>query len=73
MVVLGSCDLTKGEAAAKKIRAGDRVLVRELDVTDQDEIAGTFGSLHVLVNNAAELADNGPTGGFFRGGRPVPW
>lgn len=60
VVVLGSRDFAKGEAAAKKLRAGDRVLVRELDVTDQseidrlrDEIARTFGSLHVLVNNAA--------------------
>ncbi len=60
VVVLGSRDFAKGEAAAKKLRAGDRVLVRKLDVTDQseidrlrDEIARTFGSLHVLVNNAA--------------------
>jgi NAD(P)-dependent dehydrogenase (short-subunit alcohol dehydrogenase family) len=62
VVVLGSRDLAKGEAAAKKLQAGDRdrILVRELDVTDQseidrlrDEIATTFGSLHVLVNNAA--------------------
>jgi NAD(P)-dependent dehydrogenase (short-subunit alcohol dehydrogenase family) len=59
-VVLGSRDIDKGEAAAKKLRAGAGVLVRQLDVTDQsdidrlrDEIAKTFGSLHVLVNNAA--------------------
>lgn len=59
-VVLGSRDVGKGEAAAKNLRAGDRVLVRKLDVTDQSdidrlrgEIAKTFGSLHVLVNNAA--------------------
>jgi len=37
-VVLGSRDFGKDEAAAKKLRAGNRVLVRELDVTDQSEI-----------------------------------
>ena len=59
-VVLGSRDLGKGEAAAKKLKAGDRVMARRLDVTDQsdidrlrDEIAEAFGSLDVLVNNAA--------------------
>ena len=59
-VVLGSRDLGKGEAAAKKLKVGDLVMARRLDVTGQstidrlrDEIATTFGSLHVLVNNAA--------------------
>ena len=59
-VVLGSRDLGKGEAAARKLKVGDRVLARRLDVTEQstidrlrDEIATTFGSVHVLVNNAA--------------------
>ena len=59
-VVLGSRDLGKGEAAAKKLKVGDRVLALRLDVTEQstidrlrDEIATTFGSVHVLVNNAA--------------------
>jgi len=59
-VVLGSRDLGKGEAAAKKLQVGDRVLARRLDVIEQstidrlrDEIATTFGSVHVLVNNAA--------------------
>jgi len=59
-VVLGSRDLGKGEAAAKKLQVGDRVMARRLDVTEQstidrlrDEIATTFGSVHVLVNNAA--------------------
>ena len=59
-VVLGSRDLGKGEAAARKLKVGDRVLARRLDVTEQstidrlrDEIATTFGSVRVLVNNAA--------------------
>jgi len=59
-VLLGSRDLGKGEAAAKKLQVGDRVMARRLDVTEQstidrlrDEIATTFGSVHVLVNNAA--------------------
>jgi len=59
-VVLGTRDLARGEAAARELTAGDRVMVRRLDVTDEstidrvrDEIAESFGSLHVLVNNAA--------------------
>jgi len=59
-VLLGSRDLGKGEAAAKKLKVGDRIMARRLDVTEQstidrlrDEIATTFGSVHVLVNNAA--------------------
>ena len=63
-VVLGSRDLSKGEAAAKRLKAGDRVIARRLDVTVQstidlvrDEIAETFGSLHALVNNAAIYYD----------------
>ncbi|TMF11750.1 MAG: SDR family oxidoreductase [Chloroflexi bacterium] len=59
-VVLGSRDLGKGEAAARKLKVGDRIMARRLDVTEQstidrlrDEIATTFGSVHVLVNNAA--------------------
>jgi NAD(P)-dependent dehydrogenase (short-subunit alcohol dehydrogenase family) len=63
-VVLGSRDLVKGETAARKLRPGDRVLVRQLDVTNQsdidrlrDEITASFGSLHVLINNAAIIYD----------------
>jgi len=63
-VVLGSRDLVKGEAAAKRQHMGERVLVRRLDVIDQrsidelrDEVSGTFGSLDALVNNAAILYD----------------
>ena len=59
-VLLGSRDLGKGEAAAKKLKVGDRIMARRLDVTEQstidrlrDEIATTFGSVRVLVNNAA--------------------
>ncbi len=32
-----------------------------------------YGHLDVLVNNAAVLPDSGPTGGFFRDGKPLPW
>jgi NAD(P)-dependent dehydrogenase (short-subunit alcohol dehydrogenase family) len=63
-VVLGSRDLVKGETAARKLRPGDRLLVRQLDVTNQsdidrlrDEITASFGSLHVLINNAAIIYD----------------
>jgi len=37
-VVLGSRDLSKGEAAAKSLKAGDRVIARRLDVTVQSTI-----------------------------------
>ncbi len=64
IVVLGSRDLAKGEDAAKRLRMGERVLARRLDVIDQasidelrDEVSGTFGSLDALVNNAAILYD----------------
>jgi NAD(P)-dependent dehydrogenase (short-subunit alcohol dehydrogenase family) len=60
IVVLGSRDLEKGEAAAKRLGARDRVLVRRLDVTRErditglrDELADSYGVLHALVNNAA--------------------
>ncbi len=57
-VLLGSRDLTKGEIAAKSLNPN--VTAHQLDVTDQDSIdlvrdwvAGKFGRLDVLVNNAA--------------------
>ena len=57
-VLVGSRDLERGEAAAKKIGAGAVAL--QLDVTDQATIAaaaerirGEFGRLDLLVNNAA--------------------
>jgi NAD(P)-dependent dehydrogenase (short-subunit alcohol dehydrogenase family) len=60
VVVLGSRDLGKGEAAARRARLGERVLVRKLDVTSapdierlRDELADSHGSLTALVNNAA--------------------
>lgn len=65
-VVLGTRDLARGEAAARELTAGDRVMVRRLDVTDEstidrvrDEIAESFGSLHVLVNNGHQLRHMG--------------
>ena len=45
-------------------------------------LAATLGRCDVLVNNAAVdydivwaalLSDDGPTGGFFRDGLPLPW
>jgi len=63
-VVLGSRDVSKGEAAARSLRAGDRVLVRRLDVTDassidalRDELEENFGAVNAVVNNAAVLYD----------------
>ena len=57
-VLLGSRDLAKGEAAAKKIGPG--AIALQLDVTDAASIADaaarireTFGRLDLLVNNAA--------------------
>jgi NAD(P)-dependent dehydrogenase (short-subunit alcohol dehydrogenase family) len=41
----------------------ERAVARRLDVTDQESI----------VDLAADLPDGGPTGGFFRDGKPLPW
>lgn len=64
-VILGSRDLTKGEAAAEQLKAeGLTVLPRQLDVTDAHSMAQLaaqveqeFGHLDVLVNNAGILYD----------------
>lgn len=61
VVLLGSRDLAKGEAAAAGlVRDGAAVLPRKLDVTSDDDIDALrdsvtreFGRLDVLVNNAA--------------------
>ena len=60
VVVLGSRDLRKGETAAKRMRLGEGVLVRKLDVTSahdidqlRDELAESYGSVTAVVNNAA--------------------
>ncbi len=57
-VLVGSRNYERGEAAAKLI--GDHALAIQLDVTDQasitraaEQIQQNFGSLDVLVNNAA--------------------
>jgi NAD(P)-dependent dehydrogenase (short-subunit alcohol dehydrogenase family) len=57
-VVLGSRDLARGEQAAREL--GDGVVARQLDVTDEESIrrciewiAGEYGRLDILVNNAA--------------------
>ena len=66
VVLLGSRDLAKGEAAAATLaRDGAAVLPRKLDVTSDDDIealraavAREFGRLDVLINNAAILYDS---------------
>jgi NAD(P)-dependent dehydrogenase (short-subunit alcohol dehydrogenase family) len=56
-VALGSRDLAQGEEAAREL--GNGVVARQLDVTDEESIsrciewiAGEYGRLDVLVNNA---------------------
>ncbi|MEI7980330.1 MAG: SDR family oxidoreductase [Bacteroidota bacterium] len=56
-VILGSRDLAKGKEAAKIL--GKNVIVRQLDVTDEESILALFefvhteqGKLDVLINNA---------------------
>ena len=76
-------------AAREIDRTGNRVLADQLDVSDSASVramsgwlTATFGRCDVLVNNAAVdydivwaalLSDDGPTGGFFRDGLPLPW
>lgn len=66
-VILGSRNEEKGRAAAEGVE-GD-VVVRQLDVTDQesvDRLAGSieeeFGRLDILVNNAGVANDRGERG-----------
>lgn len=96
-VVLAARDLDKARAAADELaRDGLDVRAGTLDVADgegarelADRVAGKFGVLDVLVNNAAAFADwsetaasvvraailpdDGPPGGGFRDGEPMPW
>jgi NAD(P)-dependent dehydrogenase (short-subunit alcohol dehydrogenase family) len=58
--VLGSRDAGKGERAAAELGLGDRVIPRELDVSDPASVdalaawvADAIGACDVLVNNAA--------------------
>jgi NAD(P)-dependent dehydrogenase (short-subunit alcohol dehydrogenase family) len=65
-VTLGARDAQKGERASAALRQeGLSVVSVELDVTDQasvdaarDFVAGRFGKLDVLVNNAGALYDD---------------
>lgn len=66
VVLVGSRDLAKGEAAASSINGDARAI--QLDVTDQDSVDAAalrvrheFGRLDVLVNNAG-IAHAGPPG-----------
>jgi NAD(P)-dependent dehydrogenase (short-subunit alcohol dehydrogenase family) len=70
MVLLGSRDLAKGEAAVRAIGDGysERVIAVRLDVTDPASVESLardvdqqFGALHVLVNNAAVHYDTWQT------------
>jgi NAD(P)-dependent dehydrogenase (short-subunit alcohol dehydrogenase family) len=69
-VILGSRDLAKGEAAARKIEANHsrRVIAAALDVTKPSDIeklvqsiGRQFGALDVLINNAAVHYDTWQT------------
>jgi NAD(P)-dependent dehydrogenase (short-subunit alcohol dehydrogenase family) len=60
-VLVGSRDLTRGQAAAKDLRNAEAI---QLDVTDEHSvrtaaktIEQTYGHLDVLVNNAAIIAE----------------
>jgi NAD(P)-dependent dehydrogenase (short-subunit alcohol dehydrogenase family) len=69
VVLLGSRDALKGEVAARQLRGeGLDVRVVKLDVTRQSDIdavarmvAGEFGALDVLVNNAGTMLEKGWT------------
>ena len=61
------------EETANRVRdAGGQALVLHYDLADQDSIRSSFdaltkewGTLNVLVNNAAPMETSGPTGGLF--------
>ena len=58
--------------------AGDRVLVNAVCpgwvATDMGgAAAGRCGTARPGIVWAATLPDDGPTGGFFRDGRPIDW
>ena len=70
IVLLGSRDLAKGEAAARAIGDGysERVIAVRLNVTNPAsverlarDVDQQFGGLHVLVNSAAVHYDTGQT------------
>ncbi|MEV0723575.1 SDR family NAD(P)-dependent oxidoreductase [Micromonospora purpureochromogenes] len=83
VTVLACRDTGRGEAAAATLTpAPGRVLVRRLDVGDDDSVrafaAGLADGCPVAEGAASvlwavDLPDDGPNGGFFRDGRPVPW
>ena len=65
-VLLGSRDLAKGEAAAKKLQGeGIDAQPLEIDVTDErsvlaaaDKVERAHGLLDILINNAGVMADD---------------
>ena len=65
-VLLGSRDLAKGEAAARKLRAeGVDVQPLEIDVSDEksirraaEKVQRDFGRLDILINNAGVMLDD---------------
>ncbi len=71
-VLVGARDATRGEAAARQLRAGGLdAMFLPLDVTDQPSIDAAartvrerFGRLDVLVNNAAVALDDAPPSGL---------
>ena len=65
-ILLGSRDLAKGEAAAKKLQAeGIDVQALEIDVSDEksirkaaEKVERDFGRLDILINNAGVMLDD---------------
>jgi uncharacterized protein YbjT (DUF2867 family) len=80
-VVLGSRDPRKGRRAAARLGDAPNVVPCQLDVADDDSVLLRSSGRGRIVNvsSAASvvwgvtLPDNGPTGGFFRDGRPLRW
>jgi NAD(P)-dependent dehydrogenase (short-subunit alcohol dehydrogenase family) len=66
-------DLGRAECAADSLSADGEVRAAQLDVADESSITALVPEGARSITWACLLPDDGPTGGFFRDGQPLPW